>query len=83
MTVHSSDSSTIIEDLENNVEYKFQVAAQAELNQAELTGQRFPPTTKVLTITTLDPNPTLIASTIEPSKDTYRICTVSIACTCI
>ena len=48
VTVPSSDSSVVIEDLITNVEYQFQVAATAELEGAIFLGERSPSTQVVV-----------------------------------
>ncbi len=45
VTVPSSESSVVIENLMTNVEYQFQVAATAELGGDLFHGERSPPTT--------------------------------------
>ncbi len=57
VTVPSSESSVVIEDLKNNVEYQFQVAATAELGGDIYHGERSLPTTALLTYP-LSSNPT-------------------------
>ncbi len=46
VTVPSSESSVVIEDLKTNMAYQFQVAATAELDGAVFLGQRSPPWTR-------------------------------------
>ena len=59
VTVPSSESSVVIEDLVTNVEYQFQATATAELGGVVYPGERSPPTTLLLvTLITTPPNST-------------------------
>ena len=66
VTVHSSDSSVVIEDLMTNVEYQFRVAATAELGGVIYPGERSP-STQVLVVLVALPTP---PRTILPSNST-------------
>ncbi len=67
MTVPSSESSVVIENLMTNVEYEFQVAATAELEGVPFPGARSSLTVQVLTTT---PPPTTPLHTTLLSKAT-------------
>ncbi len=60
VTVPSSESSVVIEDLKTNMVYQFQVAATAELNGVLFLGQRSPPWIQMMGSLNPTPPPTTL-----------------------
>ncbi len=66
VTVPSSESSVVIEDLMTNMEYQFQVAATAELEEVIFPGQRSFPMQTLLGSLLTHPDTTLFGSPTPP-----------------